>query len=472
MKRKKIAILLLITCLITGMSLMTSCNNTEDPTKDLSAKLDSKLNAYKTDLQDSADTMNSNKNIRNYLTSWAKEKGISYNVDKAGNVIMTSDAGKGYKEVAPTVILCSYDESQFSSYIDPIVMALYTIKNNESTGKLTVIFTAENGHSLSGVKSLSSSYFTDDTNVFCINSGQKGLFATKTGASSSYRSTQSISYTTPTLTKAYKISMTGLPGGQPDSKTSDMINPITRMSSLLSSLKSSGISYQLASINGGDDDDLYAKSASMTIVIDANKEESFIEKMDKATEKFNEKNKDEFKGIKYSYKKVSMPSKVISTSDCNRFVSFMYTLLDGVYYKDDDGNLVSITNISSIKTTDSSIRIGSVAYSLDKANLKEIDTGEETLCNLSGISYKKTSSIPLWEGKSDTKFTTAVAAAYKDYVSQTLTYSDSVPSSLASYIAQKNSKCDIISITVNDNVVKDCTGALVTYLIDTNQKDK
>ena len=45
MKRKKIAILLLITCLITGMSLMTSCNNTEDPTKDLSAKLDSKLNA-------------------------------------------------------------------------------------------------------------------------------------------------------------------------------------------------------------------------------------------------------------------------------------------------------------------------------------------------------------------------------------------------------------------------------------------
>ncbi|WP_303858048.1 hypothetical protein [Aminicella lysinilytica] len=468
MKRKKIAILLLITCLITGMSLMTSCNNTEDPTKDLSAKLDSKLNAYKTDLQDSADTMNSNKNIRNYLTSWAKEKGISYNVDKAGNVIMTSDAGKGYKEVAPTVILCSYDESQFSSYIDPIVMALYTIKNNESTGKLTVIFTAENGHSLSGVKSLSSSYFTDDTNVFCINSGQKGLFATKTGASSSYRSTQSISYTTPTLTKAYKISMTGLPGGQPDSKTSDMINPITRMSSLLSSLKSSGISYQLASINGGDDDDLYAKSASMTIVIDANKEESFIEKMDKATEKF----KDEFKGIKYSYKKVSMPSKVISTSDCNRFVSFMYTLLDGVYYKDDDGNLVSITNISSIKTTDSSIRIGSVAYSLDKANLKEIDTGEETLCNLSGISYKKTSSIPLWEGKSDTKFTTAVAAAYKDYVSQTLTYSDSVPSSLASYISQKNSKCDIISITVNDNVVKDCTGALVTYLIDTNQKDK
>lgn len=472
MKRKKIAILVLIACLISGMTMLTSCNDTKQQAENLSDKINNKLDAYKTDLMDSSDTMKTNKNIQRYLTSWAKSKGISYTQDSAGNVIMTVKASSDYKDAKPTVIICPYDKSQFNNYIDPVAMALYTVKNNENTGKLTVVFTKENGHDFAGIKALSSRYFTNDTRVFCLNGGQKGLFATKSGAGSTYRFTQSISHASPSLTKTYKITVSGLPGGQPDSKISATINPITKLESLLASLKSSNISYELASFTGGNNDSLYARSATMTIVVDANKEEAFIEKMDKQTKNFIEKNKETYPDITYTYKKTSLPSSVISSTNTSKFVNFMYTLFDGVYYKDDDGNLVSINNISYIRTTGSAIKINSVAYSLDTANLKEIDTNEKTLCSLSGIGFKKTGSIPLWLGKSDTTFTKAVSDAYNSFSGQSLTYTDSVTPSSASFVKSKNSKCSIIAVTVNANVVKDCTGSIITYLMNSNSSDK
>lgn len=471
MKSKKVLVIAMIVCLVSVMSIMTSCDNTKNQTENLSSKLKNKLEAYKTDLKDSASTMKTNDNIKSYLTSWAKSKGINYTTDDAGNVIMTKSAGSKYKDVAPTVIVCPYDQNQFENYINPVATALYTIKNNESTGKLTVIFTKESGHDFSGIQALDSKYITNDSKVFCLNGGQKGLFATKSGASSTYRFTQSVSYRSPSYTKAYKITISGLPGGQPDSKISDYVNPITKLESLLASLKSKGIGYELASIKGGNDSNLYATSATMTIVVDADKEESFKEKMEELTKDFKEKYSKDYPKINYTYKSVSTPSKVLTTSKCSKFVSYMYTLLDGEYYKDDDGNLVSITNISYIKSSGSSIKINSVAYSLDAANLAEIDNGEKTLCSLSGVKYKKTSSTPLWKGSSTSKFAKAVSTAYNTYTSSNLTYTDSITASNASYISKLNSKCSIICVTVNDNVVEDCTGTIIEYLMNSNQTD-
>lgn len=471
MKSKKILVVILIICLVGTLTALTSCNNTKKQTEDLSSKLKTKLEAYKTDLNDSAGTLNSNARIQSYLESWAKSKGVTYTKDSAGNIIMTRKSSSDYKDVAPTVIVCSYNYKQFKNYINPVATALYVIKNNESTGKLTVVFTNENDNDYSAIKALDSKYITSDSRVFCIGSGQKGLFAAKSGASSSFKFTKAVSYKTPTYTKAYKITITGLPGGQTDSKVSSYLNPITRLESLLSSLKSRGTGFELASFNGGNDSTLYARSATLTVCIDPNKEESFVEKMDSLTQNFNDKKSDEYPGVKYTYKKVSLPSKVMTTASCNKYMNFMYTLLDGVYYRDDDDNLVSINSINRINTTDSSIVIYSVAYSLDTTNLQEINRGEKTLCALSGASYEKTATVPLWQGNAKSKFATAVSTAYKNYNSSNLTYTDSVNSSTASYIKAKNKKCDIVCITVNDNVDEECTGAIIQYLKDSNAKD-
>ncbi len=94
--------------------------------------------AYRTDLEDSADTLTSTAAIKEYLSNWAKEKGITCTTDGHDNVIMSVKASEEYKEADPTVIVCSYDPKQFRTCIDPIALSLYAVKNNESTGRLTV----------------------------------------------------------------------------------------------------------------------------------------------------------------------------------------------------------------------------------------------------------------------------------------------------------------------------------------------
>ena len=478
MINKKITSVVLIFFLMAAAALLSACGTTGSAKtettsqEDLTSKISSKIDAYTTDLMDSRDSMKSNRAICRYLQSWAKSKGIHSETDSAGNVIMSVSSSKKYKDAAPVVIVCPYDYLEFDNYSRPVAMALYTIKNNESTGKLTVIFTREDGHDLSGVKTLNKKYFTDDANVFCLNAADQGLFSLKSGASSTYRFTQSVRRVSPTLTKAYKITIKGLSVTQPDAQISKATNPITRLESLLVSLKNRNISYEIASFRGGENTNLYAASATLTIVIDANKEKSFLDKMQEVTERFNEDKSKMHPGATYTYKEVDLPSSVIRRSDGSRLVNFMYTLLDGVYEKDEDsGDLVSINNVSKIDTSGSRVQISSVAYSLSETNLKTIDTDARTLCNLSDIKFSKTGSVPMWTGKEDTEFTKNVASAYKKTTGKTLSYNNSVTSTSASYVAQKNSNCNIISITLNENILKDCTGTMINYLINSLPED-
>jgi hypothetical protein len=43
-------------------------------------------------------------------------------------------------------------------------------------------------------------------------------------------------------------------------------------------------------------------------------------------------------------------------------------------------------------------------------------------------------------------------------------YADSITPTNANYISRLNSKCDVISLTVSDNIMKNATGMMVTYL--------
>ena len=140
---KKLTTIALLFTMIGSMFLLSACSEEEE---DLSSKIEEKVVAYQTDLEDSASTLTSTEAIRDYLSNWAKSKGIKYTVDDHDNVIMSVNASKEYREADPTVIICSYDAKQFANGIEPMAMALYIAKNNESTGKLDVIFTSESGH--------------------------------------------------------------------------------------------------------------------------------------------------------------------------------------------------------------------------------------------------------------------------------------------------------------------------------------
>ncbi len=472
MIKRKITTCLLIACLVLTAALTAGCGSQAAPessaqTKEqLADKISSKIDAYKTDLLDSQSGVKSNSDIREYLTGWAKAKGVSYTSDDNGNVIMKASASAGYKEAQPVVICCPYDADQYLNYTNPIALSLYTIKNYEKTAPLTVIFIPERSHEFTGIRKLSSKYFTDESRVICLNDAQTGGISLNSGAGSLYEFSHNITRVAPEYSAAYKISFKGIPTGQPGFDVERQMNPITRLNSLLASMKNKNISYEIADFHGGISSGLYAPSASMTIVIDQNKEEKFTEMMDKSLESFSEKHAESDPEMKYTYKKVKTPAAVISGDDRDQFVSFMYTLLDGKYYTDDDGNLISITNISKAVIGKDKITVNTAAYSLSETSLKEIDTDEKTLASLSNINFRITGTIPMWRGNADDDYTEALADAYKASTGKSLTYTDSVTPTAASYVQKKNSKAQIISMTLSDNILKDCTQTVIRYLID------
>lgn len=461
--KKLVSLLLVLSLIGTSLFALSGCAEEEE---DLSAKIEEKVTAYQTDLEDSAGTLTSTEAIRDYLTGWAKAKGVSCTVDSYDNVIMSVKASKAYKDADPTVVLCSFDPTDFSQSIEPIACALYLIRNNESSGKLDVIFTSETGHGFQGVQKLSSKYFRDNTNVFCLNRGSNNMWSANTGARSTYRFTNQVEYTAPTKDKAYRIKIEGLPGGIPDQRISSYPNAIKEIGDLLAYFKTNALIYELAGTSGGSDANTYPKSASATIVIDENDFEKFDARMQTAIENFNDDFLETYPDVVYSYEEVDLPKQVMTSDSLNSTIGLLYTLIDGVYYKDDDDNLISITSIGSIHRDNGTYSISAVANSLTPASLLEIDSQYQIICGLDDVVYKKVSSQKGWNSDSESDFIKEIEQAFNDYCGKDMELKDYVPATNATYILEKNEKCNIINVSVNEDRLERYTGTILTFMMN------
>lgn len=461
--KKLISMFLMITLIGTALFSLTGCGNDEE---DLSAKIEEKVGAYLTDLEDSKSTLTSVQAVRDYLCNWAKSKGIQYTADSHDNVIMRAAASKEYEEAPPTVVLCSYDPAQIDNCLDPMAVALYVIKNNEATGDLTVIFASEENHDFSGISSLNSKYFKDDANVFCLNGGSRNMWSFKTGGSSSYSFTNQLTYSVPEGEKAFKIKIEGLPGGIPDSKISSYPNAIKEIGDLLAYFKTNTLIYELADVSGGESGSLYPCSAEATIVIDEDDFEKFQTRIETAIETFNEDYLEDYPEVTYTYEEVSLPEQVLSQDSLNEFVSILYTLIDGVYARDEEDNLLSITSIGSVNMDDDAYRISAIGNGLYDASLKEIDNEYMTICGLSDVNYDKTGGKSPWSAPSDSEFAQAVSDAFNDYCGKDMEYKDYVSLANTSYVTEKNENCNIVNVTLNEDKIERYAGTIITFMLN------
>ena len=458
-----IALILLIA--VIGCSIGIIKHNHDEKIKSQQTMIANKTAAYATDLKDSA-ALTTDEAIVDYLVNWSKNKDVSCTVDDYNNVIMHVSADKEFKQSKPTVIVCSYDSKSFDACIGSFALSLYMAKNSGKTGELTVIFAQNTGQSFDGIANIDSKYFKDNSNVFCLNGGSESFCSLNTGCSSSYQFTKSFETRKPKGSKAIKITIDGLPGGVPGLVPSSYPNPIKELGDMLASFKTNAYIFQLADFVGGTDAQTLPKSASTTIVINENDLKKFNEKLESISTKYNEKYQGKYPGTVFSYKEVKLPKKVLKTSDSDAFVSLLYTLLDGVYYKDDNDKLESTVNIGCVKESENEYTIYASGHSLDKSSIKEIDNTYKTICGLSNVEYAKTDSEDLWKGNEDSEMNTLFLNAYREYSGNSPDYLDTPASSAAPYVEKINDNCNIMVITLNENSVDNYAGAMVNFMIN------
>ncbi|MGN1381605.1 MAG: hypothetical protein ACI4W2_02175 [Eubacterium sp.] len=450
-----------------------STQSTSQSTAASTTTLAQKLSAYEIELQDSTKAFGSNSGIKNYLKNWASSRDITCAEDSGGNVIMTKESSKDYQKAAPTIIICPYDADQESEGISPIASALYIINNNESTGRLTVIFTQEKGHQFVGIKKLDKSLITNKSRIFYLNGTDKGQFSLKAASSMLMQFSNKLKYTKPEYSLTYQVTIQGLDRGQANSGISDNTNAILRIKELLEYMKGANIGYNIASIQGGTNDGLSPGSCTVTFTVDPNRQDKFITHMDNVTERFNADRAHEHPGATYLYKKVTTPSKVIDTESTQTLLAFMYTLMNGMYTdnkirnNDLSDDPYSLNCVTYIKTDSEKFTINSVSNSLLDSDQTEIRKAQKKLAGLTGTSAKVVSKSPMWTGNEDAAFVSDVSTAYRAYNNSALKYNDSYASTGAGYIQKLNPKAQMVVLNVNDNVLEACTGTIIDYLVGT-----
>ena len=435
----------------------------------LHEKVDNKIDAYLTDIQDSRDALSTGDGIKKYIISWAENKGIHVKEDD-GIVVMNVDCSEEYKDAPPTVLVCPYDEHDFDDTLNPMAMAMYALKNNEDTGRITALFVPETGHDMGYAEKLKKKYFMKGSNVFCLDGDDSAIVSQATGGASHYRFTRKFRMAAPKHQKAYKIVVRGIRSDLVDNKINSKINPIMELNTLLASLKKPSIDFEIASYRGGTIDMLNPGSCSVVLTVDEDKEAAFLKRVNSRIESFNKRKKAADEDAVFAYKEVPLPDKVLDQKDSSTLMSFIYTLLEDEYHRDEDTDiLTAVCDVSYIRLNKGNVVIGSTAYSLSDEKLLEIDEAEETLCGLSEFKYEKTHSIPSWEAGAYDELRDVFVKAYDKYKGKDLIVQPSVTPSYGGYITELTDKCDILAVTVSSNTLKDLTGALMEYLIAANK---
>lgn len=466
------AVLLLLALIAGGISIVRS-NRTSEPTLD--EIVSDKLEAYQTDISDSLETLTTNEKVADYLMSWAANKSINASCDDAGNIIFALKASSDdLKELNPIVIACEYDSSDMTSYIEPIAAALTVAKNSEVHGSFKVIFMpCENGN-MNGASSLSSDYLTDDTDFFFLGKSSSSKVSITTGGYEEFSISDKLNRTSPVHDKAYKITMTGVPSQSLALRQQSLPNPIKQLGSLLASFKSTSFLFELSTFSGGSNAALTPSKASMTIVINSADEEKFIGKMDKAIDKFNEKYSDAFPDIVYSYKEVDVPEKVLTKKETENIISLLYTAPSGVYYKDDDGNIVSVTNIGKISVKDSRLSIKGCLMSSSADIKDELHDLYQTIAGLCNVKIHTETDYGIFSGGG------ASSALLNRFEDAFITYTDdskmivedAFETTACNILYERNSSMAMIYCGITENTKEKFAGSLITYLSTDTESEK
>lgn len=467
-KKKKIIIIVsvvLMAALLIAAAVYFLLDNRKEEKPSLNDVIDNRIAAYETDMLDSLATMKDQSSVAKYLRHWAENKGIDVKVDKHDNVIYSIPATQGMEHKPPVVIMCGYDYACMDSYMDSIACALTVSKNDEPHAEYRVIFVSEENGDKTNAEALSDNYFTADTQVFYLNSTSQSRISVNSGGFSRYMLSKKLDYTAVSYDKAYKINVTGIPAFGFGSDTVYVPNPIKILGKLLANLKSSSVLFEIADFDGGVDANSTPQSASLTVVINADSAAKFESTLEKAISKLYDKYSDDYPNLQYTYEVVDTPAEVISTEGTESIVSLLYTAIDGVHYKDDNGNIASITNIGALIIEDGILKIDIAASSYSGDLITEVSDAYQTISALTDVDFECTEAIgPFEANKNGEKLSADFLDSYSNYKNTGLEIFPMADWTPCAAINAKNADMPIIVLGVTPKTKDNFAGGLITYL--------
>ena len=429
------------------------------------SKLSKKIESYQEVVEDSSSSFESVDTANDWLISWANSKDISYT--KYGNnvLVMARKSSEEFKSQPTTILFCDYDTDNPSGSVRSIAIAMAILKSNIEFGELKVIFAADKDRNFNSINNIPSEEIGDNSSIFVLSSGNKQMYSLMTGGSKAYSIDKKCEFEETKKEVAIKISLNKAPGGVPDTKISNYPNGVILIGNFLAKLQSDAINFELASFNGGKSSSLYPLSAEAVVVVNKDDVERITTKLESLKENFADKYQDDYEDVTLDYEQLQdLPEKVINKSDSSKLLSLIYTMINGIYYKDDEGEVIAISSINMVNTSSESIHIKMNTSSLSSAKLSEMEQNISTLAGLSEFNLSNTNTVPIWSKSRVSDFATRVKECYKRSSSDELEFVNSVPAQSTSALSSRFKNHNILSITSTEDSLTEDGKFIMTYL--------
>lgn len=417
-----ISLILLCSILFTGCD---SSENTEVSAKDALALNQELLETAFTE-DDVSGKQYMFSQFKDLVINWAAENNINVESESDDCIILSIDAAGEIKNVESFTFHTSMDfshaeESENSLSTAAVVMT--AIGSAQNHGPVRAIFTSVKNGRPAGAFSVDPTYLGHDNFIDVTYSKDTVLYNTF-AADSNMAAVKDLDISSPTYSKAYKIDFNGVTGQSAYRNRGTYPNPIKTIGDLLASCQTSTVLFELADFNGGVYSDNIPGKVTATIVLHENDVESFTKKFNNSYEKVEKMYEDTDAQFEYTMTPVNLPEQVISKEDTENIVSLMYTMINGTYFRDENDEVMAVSNIGKITTKSGQFMLNINAKSLDDETMTELEGVVKTICGLSDIKYKKISSSKVWTNAPETPLVANLADALSTDCSSILEMKD------------------------------------------------
>jgi hypothetical protein len=473
----RIAIILLAIIIVAGISFFKS-RSTKLLDKDV-------YSSFKTAIDDICESENGGfadqRELMDFIESWADENSLKYKEDKHGNIIFNRPAVKRKKNVTPTLVAVSMNYQTASDNAQILASAAAIAHSDIESGRRTVVFFNDDKGLAEGYKGINKKYIDSKTKVIYLDQGSMTYLST---GSFQQRQTEIVipahREKNPCDT-AVKINISGIRSNIIGPGINKHPDPISALSSLLTRLKSKSTDSRLAELSVGSNGSMYPVSLEATIVINSYNLSSFTGYIDKRIKAWEKSYGSDYEDLVFTYEVISdeesLPQKVYTAATTDKITGILYTIRSGAYrYTENDsipdgkepGDAYGINCLTDIQAENDSITIPVIVQGVNDSFTERILNDNKVAVELYKCTYNQTDKIEAFLNDKDklsrtfkSTFDKVSDGGVADSELAFITDNYFTP---CSYLQEKNSSADIIHIRTKGSSASDIANTILCYI--------
>ena len=421
------------------------------------------------------------RDLMDFIESWADERSLEYKEDKHGNIIFNKPADKRKKNVTPTLIAVSmnYETAVGDSQI--LAAAAAIAASEVESGRRTVVFFNDEQGLSKGYKGINKKYISDKTKVIYLDRGSSTYLSTGSFQQRSTEVAIPAEREENPCDSAVKISITGISSGIIGPGISKQPDPVSALSSLLTRLKSKSVDCRIADIQVGSNGNMYPVSLEATITLNSYNLSSFTGYIDKRIKAWEKSYGSDDESPVFTYEVIededSLPETVYTAETTDRLTGILYTIRSGAYrYSENDsipegkeaGAIYGINCITDIDAADDIIKIPVILQGVNDPYTERILNDNKAAAELYECAYEQTERVEAFLNNRN-KLSRTFTGTYEKVNDST--GADSILISTTddcftpcSFLQARNAKPDIIHIRVKGSAASRIANTILCYI--------